>query len=195
MLEVNLVRVEANHPSRRKQRPGFIPPDPPKMHLLNLTLQPPTSITTAIIGGFSGTPKQQEIAACRGGSRIDIMKLDENTQTLETLYSCEAFSGIRSMQPFRLTGQGKGTSIGFQRRWCPVCEYSMLMSFNHLPLLDYLIIGSDSGNLAIVEFHLTPTPRFEVLHKEPFGKSGARRTVPGQWLGIDPRGRSLMIGA
>ena len=64
-----------------------------------------------------------------------------------------------------------------------------------LATVDYLIIGSDSGNLAIVEFHLTPSPRFEVLHKEPYGKSGARRMVPGQWLGVDPRGRSIMLGA
>lgn len=137
------------------------------MHLLNLTLQPPTSITHAVIGGFSGTHKQQEIAVCRGGTRVEILKLDETTQRMDTLYSSEAFAGIRSMVPFRLTGQGK----------------------------DYLIIGSDSGNLAIVEFHLTPSPRFEVLHKEPYGKSGARRMVPGQWLGVDPRGRSIMLGA
>lgn len=80
------------------------------MHLLNLTLQPPTSITHAVIGGFSGTHKQQEIAVCRGGTRVEILKLDEGTQRLDTLYSSEAFAGIRSMVPFRLTGQGKGES-------------------------------------------------------------------------------------
>lgn len=78
------------------------------MHVLNLTLQPPTSITHAVIGGFSGTHKQQEIAVCRGGTRVEILKLDESTQRLDTLYSSEAFAGIRSMVPFRLTGQGKG---------------------------------------------------------------------------------------
>ena len=79
------------------------------MHVLNLTLQPSTSITHAVIGGFSGTHKQQEIAVCRGGTRVEILKLDESTQRLDTLYSSEAFAGIRSMVPFRLTGQGKGT--------------------------------------------------------------------------------------
>jgi splicing factor 3B subunit 3 len=33
------------------------------------------------------------------------------------------------------------------------------------------------------------------LHQETFGKSGARRIVPGQYLATDPKGRALMIGA
>lgn len=78
------------------------------MDLLNLTLQPPTSITNAVIGGFSGTPKQQEIIVCRGGTRLEVLKLDEDSQRLETVYSAEVFAGIRSMAPFKLTGQGKG---------------------------------------------------------------------------------------
>lgn len=33
------------------------------------------------------------------------------------------------------------------------------------------------------------------LHQETFGKSGARRIVPGQYLATDPKGRSVMISA
>lgn len=33
------------------------------------------------------------------------------------------------------------------------------------------------------------------VHQETFGKSGARRIVPGQYLAVDPKGRSLMIAA
>jgi splicing factor 3B subunit 3 len=33
------------------------------------------------------------------------------------------------------------------------------------------------------------------LHQETFGKSGARRIVPGQYLATDPKGRSVMIAA
>lgn len=33
------------------------------------------------------------------------------------------------------------------------------------------------------------------LHQETFGKSGARRIVPGQYLAVDPKGRSVMISA
>jgi splicing factor 3B subunit 3 len=33
------------------------------------------------------------------------------------------------------------------------------------------------------------------VHQETFGKSGARRIVPGQYLATDPKGRSVMISA
>jgi splicing factor 3B subunit 3 len=48
------------------------------MHLLNLTLQPPTAITNAIVGSFSGA-KGQEILACRGGTRIEVLRLNNQT--------------------------------------------------------------------------------------------------------------------
>ena len=36
---------------------------------------------------------------------------------------------------------------------------------------------------------------FLQVHQETFGKSGCRRIVPGQYLGVDPKGRACMIGA
>jgi splicing factor 3B subunit 3 len=33
------------------------------------------------------------------------------------------------------------------------------------------------------------------VHQETYGKSGARRIVPGQYLAVDPKGRALMIAA
>ncbi|KAF5357416.1 hypothetical protein D9758_005852 [Tetrapyrgos nigripes] len=39
------------------------------------------------------------------------------------------------------------------------------------------------------------TTSFVKLHQETFGKSGARRIVPGQYLAVDPKGRSVMIAA
>ena len=42
----------------------------------------------------------------------------------------------------------------------------------------------------------TMTPKQAVkLHQETYGKSGARRIVPGQYLATDPKGRSVMISA
>jgi splicing factor 3B subunit 3 len=55
-------------------------------------------------------------------------------------------------------------------------------------------VGSDSGRIVILEYD----PRvnnFVKLHQETFGKSGARRVVPGQFLATDPKGRSCMIAA
>jgi splicing factor 3B subunit 3 len=33
------------------------------------------------------------------------------------------------------------------------------------------------------------------IHQETYGKSGARRIVPGQYLAVDPKGRAVMIAA
>jgi hypothetical protein len=114
------------------------------MHLLNLTLQPPTSITHAVIGGFSGTHKQQEIAVCRGGTRVEILKLDETTQRMDTLYSSEAFAGIRSMVPFRLTGQGKGEQISDVR--LAVCGLAVDEGAGYCRLPDHRVGFREPGD-------------------------------------------------
>ena len=41
---------------------------------------------------------------------------------------------------------------------------------------------------------LAPAALFKV-HQETFGKSGARRIVPGQYLATDPKGPAVMITA
>jgi len=33
------------------------------------------------------------------------------------------------------------------------------------------------------------------VHQETFGKSGARRIVPGEYLAVDPKGRACIIAA
>ncbi|MDA4732659.1 mono-functional DNA-alkylating methyl methanesulfonate N-terminal domain-containing protein, partial [Enterobacter kobei] len=45
------------------------------------------------------------------------------------------------------------------------------------------------------ELVITPTPHFESLYQEVYGKSGSRRTVPGQFLAVDPKGRAAMYAA
>lgn len=59
---------------------------------------------------------------------------------------------------------------------------------------DYAIVGSDSGRIVILEYD-PKTSSFIKLHQETYGKSGARRIVPGQYLATDPKGRSVMISA
>ena len=59
---------------------------------------------------------------------------------------------------------------------------------------DYIVLGSDSGRIVILEYHQAKN-EFVKVHEETFGKSGIRRIVPGQMLAGDPKGRALMIGA
>ncbi len=55
------------------------------------------------------------------------------------------------------------------------------------------MVGSDSGKISILEFEPTNN-EWKTLHVEPFGKTGVRRIVPGQYLASDPKGRAIMIG-
>ena len=56
------------------------------------------------------------------------------------------------------------------------------------------MVGSDSGKISILEF-VPERNAFAKVHEETFGRSGARRIVPGQYLAVDPAGRAAMIGA
>jgi splicing factor 3B subunit 3 len=60
--------------------------------------------------------------------------------------------------------------------------------------VDYIVMGSDSGAIVVMEFHVDGKS-FKLLHKETFGKSGSRRLAPGQYLACDPKGRACMIAA
>jgi len=57
---------------------------------------------------------------------------------------------------------------------------------------DYIVVGSDSGRIVILEYNAAKNA-LEKVHQETFGKSGCRRIVPGQYLAIDPKGRAVMI--
>ncbi|KAF8893537.1 CPSF A subunit region-domain-containing protein [Infundibulicybe gibba] len=134
------------------------------MHLYNLTLQPPTATTQAIVGNFSGA-RQQEIIISHG-TRLELLRPDVQTGKISTVIATDAFGSVRSLAAFRLTGGTK----------------------------DYAIVGSDSGRIVILDYD-PKTSSFVKLHQETFGKSGARRIVPGQYLATDPKGRSVMISA
>lgn len=76
------------------------------MHLYNLTLQPPTAISQAVVGNFSGV-RQQEIIASHG-TRLELLRPDPQTGKIATIISTDVFGSIRSLASFRLTGGTKG---------------------------------------------------------------------------------------
>lgn len=100
------------------------------------------------------------------GKILQLLKVDEDLGKLEVVYSQEMFGLIRSIVPFRLIGMQK----------------------------DFLVIGSDSGRIVILEFDLAKM-RFVKIHQETYGKTGCRRIVPGEYLAADPKGRVILIGA
>ncbi|GAA5822982.1 hypothetical protein JCM11251_004445 [Rhodosporidiobolus azoricus] len=135
------------------------------VHLYNYSLISSSSITASCVGNFSGT-KQQEICVARGGTCIELLRTDASTGKLESIVEADVFGQIRSITAFKLTGGAK----------------------------DYLIIGSDSGRIVVLEYDPANNV-FNKLHQETYGRSGSRRIVPGQYLAADPKGRAVMIGA
>ena len=107
----------------------------------------------------------QEIAIA-SGKLLEIVHPDPDTGKVHTLLSTEVFGCIRSIISFRLTGGTK----------------------------DYMIVGSDSGRIVILEYNPGKNV-LEKVHQETYGKSGCRRIVPGQYLAMDPKGRAVMISA
>ncbi|KAI0789091.1 mono-functional DNA-alkylating methyl methanesulfonate N-term-domain-containing protein [Abortiporus biennis] len=92
------------------------------MHLYNLTIQPPTAITQAIVGNFSGA-RLQEIIVSRG-TRLELLRQDPQTGKIFNVIASDVFGSMRSLAGFRLTGGTK----------------------------DYAIVGSDSGRIVILEY-------------------------------------------
>ena len=132
------------------------------MHLYNLTLQPASNVTGAVVGQFSGT-RQQEVVVARGG-RLELLQVEPQEGRLSRVLQQPVFGNVRSLACFRLTGGSK----------------------------DYLVLGSDSRRIVILEY-VPKQNSFVKVHQETFGRSGNRRIVPGQYLATDPKGRAVLI--
>ena len=99
------------------------------------------------------------------GTMLELFQIDQSGK-LKTLISKETFCQIRAISPFRLTGNKR----------------------------DHIVLLSDSGRIVILEAD-PKTQTFIKIHQETYGKTGCRRIVPGEYLGVDPKGRAVMIGA
>ncbi|KAI8874224.1 hypothetical protein GQ42DRAFT_116844 [Ramicandelaber brevisporus] len=135
------------------------------MQLLNLTLSAPTAVACAVPGHFSD-PKRDEIALLRGSSTLELVRPDPDTGKLLTVSTQELFCHVRSMVAFKLLGSR----------------------------MHHLVVGSDSGAIAMLAYH----PRLNMFVRvqwQAFGRSGNRRAVAGEYVAADPRGRAVFIGA
>jgi splicing factor 3B subunit 3 len=124
----------------------------------------PPGAVTTAVFGNFSAPRQQEVVVAKGRV-IELLRPDE-TGKLHTVLSRDVFGIVRSLLAFRLYGGEK----------------------------DFLVITSDSGCIAILEF-LPERGDFVKVHLETFGKSGCRRVTPGQYLAADPKGRAIMVAS
>ena len=98
---------------REESRAGLLRPvatmaTTSNMFLYSLTVQPPTNVTQAVLGQFSGT-KEQHVAVA-SGSRLSLLRPDPSQGKVVTLLSHDIFGIIRAMAAFRLAGSNKGKS-------------------------------------------------------------------------------------
>ncbi|KAK5122599.1 hypothetical protein LTR85_003862 [Meristemomyces frigidus] len=137
----------------------------------SLTLEPSSAPTAAVTcNAIPGLKNQdQQIFEARG-QRIYLHRILENGDRTEvkvsTVLDQDVFGIIRGVTAFRIPGTPT----------------------------DQLIVSSDSGRLTMLNYDHTKNT-FKRVHLETFGKSGVRRTVPGQYLASDPRGRCCMLAS
>ena len=77
--------------------------------LYSLTIQPPSAITQAIVGQFSGTKEQQIVTA--SGSKLTIHRPDSVEGRVSAIFSQDCFGIIRTLAAFRLAGSNKGEPL------------------------------------------------------------------------------------
>lgn len=170
------------------------------LHMYNFTLQNPGAVTHAIAGNFVDSEPNQILVA--RGHVLELLRFD-GTKTNHIIASTEVFGVIRSLSTFRLHCTSLRARFPFYchfRHFLPsVADPLPLFSLPMCALSiattkDYIVVGSDSGRISILEF-VPERNAFAKVHEETFGRSGARRIVPGQYLAVDPAGRATMIGA
>lgn len=125
----------------------------------------PPGGVTMMAQGSFTAPRQQELVT-GCGSTLELYTLRAKEGRLDPLIRVDAFAQLRSLGVFRLPGTRR----------------------------DYLVVTSDSGSISVLSADAA-TGTFKRVHCEPFGKSGCRRIVPGQFLACEPRGRACMVGA
>ena len=134
------------------------------MYLYHLTLQKATAITHVVKGNFSSS-KADEVVVVRG-KVLELLRFNPEERRFVSIFSIDIFGVIRSIQSIRIDGESR----------------------------DYIIVGSDSGKISILEFDSQKNV-FKRVIEDSFGRSGCRRAVPGQYLAVDPLGRAILIGA
>lgn len=125
----------------------------------------PATAISAIAQGSFSAPRQYELIVSTGTS-LELYRLVPKQKRLLPLFRTELFAQIRAIASFRLPATRR----------------------------DYLVVTSDSGSLTVLSPDVL-SATFRQVHCEPFGRSGCRRVVPGQFLTCEPRGRACMIAA
>ncbi|KXT17476.1 hypothetical protein AC579_5690 [Pseudocercospora musae] len=135
-----------------------------------LTLEQPSAPAAAVLcNAIPGLKAgDQQIFEARGQHVMlhRIVQSDGGDRKVVTICDQDVFGIVRGVAAFRIPG----TST------------------------DQLVIASDSGRVAMLTYD-HGKQQFKRVHLETYGKSGVRRTIPGQYLASDTRGRCIMLAS
>lgn len=138
----------------------------------SLTLEAPSAPTAAVTCNALPSAKaaEQQIFEARG-QRICLLRVDNVNEAgsevkVSTIIDQDVFGIVRAVAALRIPATSQ----------------------------DQLVVSSDSGRIALLNYDPAKNA-FKRVHLETFGKSGVRRTVPGQYLASDPKGRCLMLAS
>ncbi|ODV96220.1 hypothetical protein PACTADRAFT_49605 [Pachysolen tannophilus NRRL Y-2460] len=144
----------------------------PELYLYNLTLNKPFASIGSIVGYFTNVDKNsqkkrkyQELIIATNSS-LHLYRLNPNEGKLIKILEHDCFSVIRAIDVFRVPGGSK----------------------------DCVVLTSDSGNLTLLTLNQSNT-KFEIIHNEPYAKTGLRRITPGEYISVDGKNRAMMISA
>lgn len=135
----------------------------------SLTLEAPSAPTAACLCNVIPELRTTEPQLFEArGDKVYLKRLvvTDHDSKLETILEQNVFSIVRDVGSFKIPGTKE----------------------------DFLTISSDSGRMVMLRYDIERN-RLEEIHLETFGKSGIRRTIPGQYLAVDPRGRCLMMAS
>ncbi|CUM65419.1 uncharacterized protein PRCAT00003057001 [Priceomyces carsonii] len=139
--------------------------DDESLYLYNLTLKCPTLTVGSTVGRFMGQKKSQEIVFA-SSSFLELWKPDPSTGKLQKICQQNTFAIIQCIDKISDFGS----------------------------LRDFLVVTSDSGKLVLLSFD-SEKQFFIPIIQEPHSKNGLRRTSPGEYLAVDPLGRTIMLGS
>ena len=84
------------------------------LHLYSLTIQPPSLVTSAVVGNFAGGGARDQLILTASGSRITLYRTqevlsDERVRgTLIEVLTQDVFAVVRSLGTYKVAGSPKG---------------------------------------------------------------------------------------
>ena len=151
------------------------------MKLLDMRLKPSSAIVTSVAGEFTA-PGKHEFVIARTGGTIELHRILQTSGGNKMTNDDDEEDDEEERTVIKLIARVETRSI--------------LRSLATIRLTgdkrDVVAVGADGGALTVLDFE---DGVCKIIHSCTFGKTGCRRSTPGQYVASDPKGRAVMIAA